>query len=263
MRYRLGVLVGGVAVALVGLIAGGTGDAAASPVTVSTSAGPTPAASPVTASTTAGPTPAPTLTCPPALPVSGAVSAATASSLTISYSMLLTPPCGYNPPVTVTLFASREDAQQWLGPVAEAVSGPERNGTVTVNGLIPDTAYWFRFSADGRHDPYVIGSGRTAVLSVCSATLVIDNAWSGGFIATVTVRNVAEQTLDAWRVSWRWPGSESILAVWNGVTQDGGVDVTIRNASYNGTLPPGGSTTFGMVVAAGAPPGNITPACGR
>jgi hypothetical protein len=248
MRYRFGVLVGGVAVALVGLIAGGTDNAAASPVTVSTSA---------------GPTPAPTLTCPPALPVSGAVSAATASSLTISYSMLLTPPCGYNPPVTVTLFASQEDAQQWLGPVAEAVSGPERNGTVTVNGLIPDTAYWFRFSADGRHDPYVIGSGRTAVLSVCSATLVIDNAWSGGFIATVTVRNVAEQTLDAWRVSWRWPGSESILAVWNGVTQDGGVDVTIRNASYNGTLPPGGSTTFGMVVAAGAPPGNITPACGR
>src|SRR5689334_14401371 len=115
----------------------------------------------LTGAPTPSPTPMPTLTCPPALPVSGTVTAVTTSSLTISYSMLLTPPCGYNPPVTVTLFAGREDAQQWLNPVAEVVSGPERSGQVTIEGLTPDTAYWFRFSADGRHDPYVIGTGRT------------------------------------------------------------------------------------------------------
>ena len=248
MRYRFGVLVSGVAAALVGLIAGGMGTAVASPVTVPAST---------------APAPAPTLTCPPALPISGTVSTATADSLTISYWMLLTPPCGYNPPVTVTLFASRDDAQQWQRPVAEAVSGPERSGTVTVDGLTPDTVYWFRFSADGSHDPYVIGSGRTTPLKVCAATLVIDSAWGDGFAATVTVRNVGDETLNAWLVSWRWPGVERILTLWNGVTQDDGADVTVRNASYNGTLPPGGSTTFGMLVATGAPPADLTLTCSR
>ena len=252
MRYRFGVVLGGAALALAGLVAGEVGSAAASPMTASTTAGPS-----------LTPTPAPTLTCPPALPISGWVTAVTATSLTIGYSMLLTPPCGYNPPVTVTLFAGREDAQQWQNPVAEAVSGPERSGTVIVDGLAPDTVYWFRFSADGRPDPYVIGSGRTAPVAVCAATMAIDSAWSGGFVATVTVRNVADETLDAWQVSWRWPGDERITALWNGVSQDGGAGVTIGNASYNGTLPPGGSTSFGMLVSAGAPPGNLALTCDR
>ncbi|MFI5891441.1 cellulose binding domain-containing protein [Actinoplanes sp. NPDC051513] len=191
------------------------------------------------------------------------MSAATARSLTISYSMLLTPPCGYNPPVTVTLFAGQEDARQWLNPVAEAVSGPERYGTVTIDGLTPGTAYWFRFSADGRRDPYVVGSGRTTPLAVCAATMAIGSAWSGGFVATVTVRNVGDATLDAWRVSLRWPGDERILTLWNAVAQGSGADVTIGNASYNGTLAPGGSTTFGMLVAVGAPPGDIALGCDR
>ncbi|GIM90791.1 cellulose binding domain-containing protein [Paractinoplanes toevensis] len=241
MLVRIGVVLGGVALSLAGLV----GSAVASPSTAA-----------------ADPTPGPTLTCPPALPVGGSVTAVTARSLSVSYSMLLTPPCGYNPPVTVTLFATSEDARQWLNPVAEAVSGPERNGTVTIAGLTPDTAYWFRFSADGRRDPYVIGTGRTAALAACTATVTIDSAWGGGFVATVAVRNVGAETLGSWYVSWRWAGGEQIVSVWNGVAQDGNTDVTIHNASYNGTLPPGGSTTFGMLVAAGSP-ATITPTCAR
>ncbi|WP_433381685.1 cellulose binding domain-containing protein [Actinoplanes sp. CA-142083] len=239
MLYKLG----GTILVLVGLVAGGVGTAAAG--------------APLAPAAT--PTPGPTLTCPPALPVSGGVTAATATSLTVTYSMLLTPPCGYNPPVTVTLFAGQSDAQQWLNPVAEAVSGPERSGKVTLDGLTPDTAYWFRFSADGRHDPYVIGTGRTAAVAVCTATAAIDSAWSGGFVATVTVRNVGAETLTGWRVSWQWLGGERILSLWNAVAQG---DSAVGNASYNGTLAPSGATTFGMLVS-GAPPTGIALTCAR
>lgn len=252
MLHRFGVVLAGTALTLAGLVAGGVSSAGASPVTPA-----------IAASPSLTPTPMPTLTCPPVLPLSGAVSAVTATSVTISYSIYLSPPCGYNPPVTVTLFASREDAQQWQNPVAEETSGPERHGTATVDGLTPDTAYWFRFSADGRRDPYVIASVRTAPLPVCAAVAVIDNEWSGGFVATVTVRNVGNETLDGWRVFWRWSGDQRFLAVWNGVVEGSGADVTIRNASYNRTLAPGGSTTFGMLVAASAPPGGIALTCGR
>ncbi|MFI9638787.1 cellulose binding domain-containing protein [Micromonospora sp. NPDC051925] len=213
----------------------------------------------------ATPTPGPTLTCPPALPISGQFSGATVTSLTITYSMILTPPCGYDPPITVTLFTGREDAAGWQDPVASAVSGPQRQGTVTVGGLTPDTAYWFRFSAGETRDPYVVGGpGRTlsAAPVVCRATATIDSRWSGGFVATVTVRNTAQEPLDGWEVTWRWSGDERIQSIWGGVVSGTGVDVTVRNASWNGTLAPGGVTTFGMLVSASVTPDGLTPTCG-
>ncbi|MCO8276260.1 cellulose binding domain-containing protein [Actinoplanes sp. TRM 88003] len=205
--------------------------------------------------------PTPTPTCPPALPLSGSVAAATTESLTISYWILFTPPCGYNPPVTVTLFDSSEDARQWIDPVAEAVSGPERNGAITVAGLTAGTQYWYRFSADGKRDPYLIGSGRTAAAQACAATVTIGSAWTGGFVATVSVRNTGSEPLAGWHVSWRWAGDERIESVWNGVAQSGADGVTISNASWNGALPVGGSTTFGLLAASGAPPVALTPTC--
>lgn len=248
MRYRLSAVLGGAAVALGLVVGGAAGAAAAGPPTTGD-------ALPAAAAT-------PEVTCPPAIPLTGAVAGATTTSLTISYSIFLGPPCGYDPPVTVTLFASSEDARQWLNPVAEAASGPERSGTMTIDGLTPDTAYWYRFSANGQHDPYWTGSGRTAAVQACAATVAIDSAWSGGFVARVAVRNVGAETLGTWHVSWQWPGNERIVSLWNGVA-DGGDGVTISNAPYNGTLAPGGSTSFGMLVAATAPPSSLAPACTR
>jgi cellulase/cellobiase CelA1 len=203
----------------------------------------------------------PPLTCPPALPVSGVPSAVTTTSVTIRYTMFLTPPCGYDPPVTVTLFAGLDDAQQWTNPVASAVSGPERSGDLTLDGLTPGTEYWFRFSAGDRRDPYVFPSFRTAPLTACAATVHVDSEWTGGWVATVTVRNTGSEALDAWHVSWDWAGNERIQALWNAVEQSGTADVTIGNASYNGALPPGGATAFGLLVATSAAPVALTPSC--
>ncbi|MFJ8688702.1 cellulose binding domain-containing protein [Micromonospora wenchangensis] len=210
-------------------------------------------------------TPTPTYACPPALPVSGQFLSATTTSITVRYSMLLSPPCGYDPPMTLVLFASREDATAWRNPVASAVSGPQRYGDITVEGLTPDSEYWFRFSVAEKHDPYVI-SGPVRTLSAaspaCGATVTVDNRWTGGYAATVTVRNTAAETLDGWQVTWRWSGDERVSALWNGVLSTTGADVTVRNASYNGTLAPGATTTFGMLVWTSAP-GALTLACGR
>ncbi|MBU2668136.1 cellulose binding domain-containing protein [Actinoplanes bogorensis] len=221
--------------------------------------GGTAAAAPAPAVT---PAPTPPLTCPPVLPISGVASGATTDSVTISYYLFLSPPCGYNPPITVTLFAGADNARQWTDPVAEAVSGPERSGQVTIGDLAPDTQYWFRFTADGKRDPYVVGSARTTALA-CTATLTVSSAWTGGAVATVAVRNIGPDTLSTWRVSWRWSGDERITSLWNGVTTNGADGVTVANASWNGTLAPGATTTFGLLVDTSAPLGAITPTCTR
>jgi cellulose binding protein with CBM2 domain len=206
------------------------------------------------------PSPSAPMTCPPVLPVSGAASAVTPTSVTISYSIFLSPPCGYDPPITVALFASQADAQQWTDPVGEAVSGPERSGQLTIGGLTPDTLYWFRFAAGDHRDPYVFASVRTAPIPVCSATIQIGSAWGGGFVATVSVRNVGTEAIDAWHVSWQWPGDERIQALWNATAQGA---AAVGNASYNGELAPGASTTFGMLVATSMPPGAMALSCDR
>ncbi|KOX08076.1 cellulose binding domain-containing protein [Micromonospora profundi] len=239
-----------------------TGVAAAAPTLSPPTAvaAPTPIA---VATPTPVPTPAPT--CPPALPISGRVTGATATSLTITYAIVLSPPCGFDPPVTVTLFAGRDDAMRWQNPVAEATSGPERNGTVTIERLTPDTEYWYRFSDDNDlPDPYVIGgAARTLPLAACRATATVDSRWGGGYVATVTVRNTGVEPLDRWHVSWRWAGDERIQAIWGGLADTEGADVTVGNASYNGTLAPDAVTTFGMLVATSTAPAELTLTCGR
>ncbi|SCL13485.1 Cellulose binding domain-containing protein [Micromonospora nigra] len=214
------------------------------------------------ASPTASLTPFP---CPPALPMGGRATGATTTSLTFSYWITLSPPCGYDPPITVSLFTSQEDSEQWRDPVAEGVSGRDRHGTITVEGLTPDTAYWFRFSdPEGNRDPYVFGGpARTLPQSACDATAVVDAGWSGGFVATVTVRNTGDEPLDGWRVSWRWSGDERVQSVWGGVVEVTGTDVTVRNAAYNGTVSVEGSTTFGLLAAASVPPDAVSVTCGR
>ncbi|KAB1934413.1 endoglucanase, partial [Micromonospora sp. ALFpr18c] len=203
--------------------------------------------------------------CPPALPITGSVTGATRTSLTISYSIFFRPPCGYDPPIVVTLFAGREDATKWLNPVAQAVSGPERNGAVTIGGLTPDTEYWYRFSdTEGHRDPYVVGGpARTLAPSACRATATIDARWGTGFVATATVHNTGTEPIDSWRVSWRWSGDERVQTVWGGVVETTGPDVTVRNASYNGTVAPGATTTFGLLVSTSVVPDGMTLTCGR
>ncbi|MDG4810696.1 cellulose binding domain-containing protein [Micromonospora sp. WMMD1120] len=206
----------------------------------------------------------PTPACPPALPITATVTGATTTSLTISYWVFFAPPCGYNLPMTVTLYASREDAEQWRSPVGEVVTGPERNGAVTFDRLNPDTEYWYRFTdADGRRDPYAFAAARTAPLTSCRATATIDARWGSGFVATVTVRNTGVEPLDRWRVSWRWSGDERVQSVWGGVAETTGADVVVGNASYNGALALDGVTTFGMLVATGATPDGLTLTCAR
>ncbi|MFI6784974.1 cellulose binding domain-containing protein [Micromonospora sp. NPDC050276] len=221
-------------------------------------------ATPAPPSATPTPSPTPTIACPPALPLTANVSGATSTSLTISYFVFFRPPCGYNPPMTVSLFSSREDAQQWRAAVAEGVSGPELNGSVTIDRLTPGTEYWYRFTdADGRRDPYAFSSARTTSLTSCRATATIDAQWGSGFVATVTVRNTGTLPLDRWRVSWQWSGDERVQTSWGGVVEAAGTDVTVRNASYNGTLALDAVTTFGLLVATSAVPDGLTLTCER
>ncbi|MEU1605581.1 cellulose-binding domain-containing protein [Micromonospora matsumotoense] len=85
--------------------------------------------------------------------------------------------------------------------------------------------------------------------SGCGASYRVTNSWPGGFQADVAVSNSGSTATTGWRVSWTIGSGQTINQVWNGSLTTSGGTATVSNVSYNGSLAPGASTTFGMLVA--------------
>jgi len=96
--------------------------------------------------------------------------------------------------------------------------------------------------------------------STCTATYQVVNSWQDGFQTTVTVTNPTTAPITGWTVSWTTPSGQSITQLWNGALSTSGSTVTVRNASWNGTIAPGAGTTFGFTGAGPSTP-TPTPAC--
>ncbi|GAB2753758.1 cellulase family glycosylhydrolase [Streptomyces bullii] len=101
----------------------------------------------------------------------------------------------------------------------------------------------------GTPDP---GGGPVA----CSAVYTVSSDWGGGFNAEVKVTNTGGTPLKSWKVTWTWSGSQKVTSMWNASYTQSGATVTAVNAAHNGSLPAGGSATFGF---GGAPGGGGVP----
>ncbi|WP_422739212.1 glycosyl hydrolase family 95 catalytic domain-containing protein [Micromonospora sp. WMMD729] len=92
------------------------------------------------------------------------------------------------------------------------------------------------------------------------ATYTVTNAWSGGFQGSVTV-TAGTTAIRGWTVSWTFPNGQAITQIWGGTHTQSGASVRVTNVDYNGSLPAGGSTTFGFLASATGtnnPPTDIT-----
>uniref|UniRef100_UPI001585EF1E cellulose binding domain-containing protein n=1 Tax=Streptomyces sp. TRM64462 TaxID=2741726 RepID=UPI001585EF1E len=77
-------------------------------------------------------------------------------------------------------------------------------------------------------------------------TYAVQNQWSGGFTAQVTVRNTGTAPVDGWRVGWTWPSGQSVTQAWNAAVGQSDAAVTAANVAYNSVIPAGGTVTFGF-----------------
>lgn len=88
----------------------------------------------------------------------------------------------------------------------------------------------------------------TVAAGGCTATESITNSWSGGFQAGITVTNTGMAPISSWTVIGGFPSSQTVSNSWNAVVTQSGQQLTAANASFNGTIPAGGSTSWGMTV---------------
>ncbi|WP_425560803.1 non-reducing end alpha-L-arabinofuranosidase family hydrolase, partial [Luedemannella helvata] len=99
----------------------------------------------------------------------------------------------------------------------------------------------------------VIAAGGTAVTTAisanaaagCQVTYSVSSQWPGGFGANVSVNNLGDP-ISSWTLTWSFAAGQAITQLWNGTYTQSGTQVTVTNVSYNGSIPTGGSQSFGF-----------------
>jgi O-glycosyl hydrolase len=121
------------------------------------------------------------------------------------------------------------------------ISGtPATAGTYTVTVTATDGT---RASGSATFTWTISGTGGGGT---CQVTYTTQSQWAGGFVAGVTIANTGSSPISGWTLKFTFPGDQKITNAWSGTETQSGENVTITNASYNGTIAPGGNTSLGF-----------------
>ncbi|MCQ9134991.1 cellulose binding domain-containing protein [Streptomyces hilarionis] len=75
-----------------------------------------------------------------------------------------------------------------------------------------------------------------------------DRLVAGRNQADITDTNTGSRPVTGWSVHHALPGGVTVANRWNAVADPSRPAATVHNASYNGSLAPGTSTTWGMTL---------------
>ncbi|MFD8738979.1 endo-1,4-beta-xylanase [Streptomyces sp. NPDC059618] len=79
----------------------------------------------------------------------------------------------------------------------------------------------------------------------CTAVYSVQTQWNTGFTGQVRIA-CSGAALSSWKVNWTYGAGQRITQAWNANCSQTGAAVSCANATYNGTVPDGGSVTFGF-----------------
>ncbi|MER6529433.1 glycoside hydrolase family 18 chitinase [Streptomyces sp. NPDC001508] len=89
-------------------------------------------------------------------------------------------------------------------------------------------------------------AGPAHAAETATATYTKAQDWGTGFEGRWTVKNTGTTTINSWTVEWDFPSGTSVTSGWDADITSAGTHWTAKNKSYNGTLPPGASVSFGF-----------------
>jgi len=86
----------------------------------------------------------------------------------------------------------------------------------------------------------------------CSAMYNVTGSWGGGFQGEVMV-HAASTPVSKWKVSWTFPGGQTVSQLWSGKYTGSGSMATVTNESWNGSIAANSHTTFGFTGTGSTP----------
>jgi endoglucanase len=91
-----------------------------------------------------------------------------------------------------------------------------------------------------------LGDGKIPAAGSCKVTYEKQGEWGAGFISQITVKNTGTKAIKGWQLDWNFTGGQQIDNLWSASYTQSGGGVTAKNLSWNATINPGKSVTFGF-----------------
>jgi endo-1,4-beta-xylanase len=135
----------------------------------------------------------------------------------------------------ITSGGQERPALQWLKQYLAGVtptSTPTQQPTPTITGPTPTIT-----------GPTPTPTGTGCIVSYSA------NDWGSGATVAITIKNNGSAAINGWSLVWDYSGNQKITNMWNASYTQNGTQVTAKNASYNGTIPAGGSVSFGFNIS--------------
>ncbi|MEU6840560.1 glycoside hydrolase family 18 chitinase [Streptomyces sp. NPDC046716] len=99
-------------------------------------------------------------------------------------------------------------------------------------------------------------SQAAAAASAVTATYAKTQDWGTGFEGKWTIKNGGTTAISSWAVEWDFPSGTKVTSAWDATVTNSADHWTGKNLSWNGSLAPGASISFGFNGSgAGAPTG--------
>ncbi len=91
---------------------------------------------------------------------------------------------------------------------------------------------------------HVLGPGEVRAQGA-DVAFTVTSSWNGGFIANVKITNTGGSAINGWTLAFDLP--RTVTSHWSAVLQGrSGQRYTFANEAWNGSIPAGGSVTFGL-----------------
>ncbi|MFE9095260.1 glycosyl hydrolase family 18 protein [Streptomyces sp. NPDC007264] len=101
-------------------------------------------------------------------------------------------------------------------------------------------------------------AGPAHAATSATATYAKTQDWGTGFEGKWTVTNSGTTSISSWTIEWDFPSGTSVTSAWDADVTNSGTHWTARNKSYNGTLAPGASVSFGFNGSGSGSPSDCT-----
>ncbi|WP_030796854.1 glycoside hydrolase family 18 chitinase [Streptomyces griseus] len=85
-----------------------------------------------------------------------------------------------------------------------------------------------------------------AAAATATATYTKKSDWGSGFEGQWTVKNTGTTALSSWTIEWDFPSGTAAGSAWDANLTKSGNHYTAKNLSWNGTVAPGASISFGF-----------------
>ncbi|MGJ5753336.1 chitinase (glycosyl hydrolase family 18) [Streptomyces puniciscabiei] len=79
-----------------------------------------------------------------------------------------------------------------------------------------------------------------------TASFTKTSDWGTGFGGQWTIKNTGSTGISSWTVEWDFPSGTSVTSAWDADVTSSGTHWTAKNKSYDGTIAPGASVSFGF-----------------